>query len=114
LTSPTRRSVSVDNQSGIVLPNDDGIERFSDQAANRAAEKGHELASHHSITSSARSKVNVGNSMPIALAVLRGTTNSYLFGCYIGISPPAFDTCPLSKPHPQSGSKNAAPVTPLE
>src|ERR1700730_7735132 len=36
LTSPTQRSVAVDNQSGIVLPNDDGIERFSDQAANRA------------------------------------------------------------------------------
>ncbi len=31
-----RRSVAVDDQSGIVLPNDDGIERFSDQAANRA------------------------------------------------------------------------------
>src|SRR6202048_2115333 len=31
-----RRSVAVDNQSGIVLLNDDGIERFSDQAANRA------------------------------------------------------------------------------
>ena len=32
----SRRSVVVDNQSKIVLPNDDGIERFSDQAANRA------------------------------------------------------------------------------
>src|SRR6266545_5492284 len=29
---------------------------------------------HHSITSSARSRIDVGNSMPIALAVLRFTT----------------------------------------
>jgi hypothetical protein len=31
-----RRERSKNNQSGIVLPNDDGIERFSDQEANRA------------------------------------------------------------------------------
>jgi hypothetical protein len=41
----------------------------------------------HSITSSARNKIAVGNSMPIALAVLRFTANSNLFGCSIRMSP---------------------------
>jgi hypothetical protein len=45
------------------------------------------VAPLHSITSSARNKIDVGNSMPIALAVLRFTTSSNLLGCSIGISP---------------------------
>ena len=35
----------------------------------------------YSITSSARSRIDVGSSTPIALAVLRLTTSSNLFGC---------------------------------
>src|SRR6476646_7801310 len=41
----------------------------------------------HSITSSARRRSDVGNSMPIAFAVLRLTTSSYLTGCSTGRSP---------------------------
>src|SRR5262249_7218880 len=46
-----------------------------------------ERAPFHSITSSARNKIAVGTSIPTALAVLRFTTNSNLFGCSIGMSP---------------------------
>ncbi len=42
--------------------------------SRRAADERDELAPFHSITSSARSRIDVGNSMPIALAVLRFTT----------------------------------------
>src|SRR5207248_7620644 len=56
----------------------------------RAAEQRDELAafelSAHSITSSARSRIAVGSSMPIALAVFRFTTISNLVGCSIGKS----------------------------
>ena len=44
-------------------------------------------AAVHSITSSARRSSDVGNSMPIAFAVLRLTTSSYLTGCSTGRSP---------------------------
>src|SRR5215472_1918940 len=40
----------------------------------------------HSITSSARSRIDVGNSMPIALAVLLLTTSSNLVGNSTGRS----------------------------
>ena len=40
----------------------------------------------YSMTSSARNKIEVDNSMPIALAVFTFTTNSNRFGCSIGIS----------------------------
>src|SRR3954471_2825240 len=40
----------------------------------------------HSITSSARKRSAVGISMPIAFAVFRFMTNSYLVGCSIGRS----------------------------
>jgi hypothetical protein len=50
------------------------------------AEQREELASPHSITSSARSSIAVGISMPIALAVFRFTINSYVVGCSIGRS----------------------------
>src|SRR6516164_6334873 len=43
-------------------------------------------ASHHSITSSARSRIAVGSSMPIALAVLRLTTSSNFVACSTGSS----------------------------
>src|SRR5262245_47115447 len=52
----------------------------------RAAEQRDELAALHSITSSARSRRDVGISTPIALAVLRLITNSNLVGCSIGRS----------------------------
>ena len=41
---------------------------------------------HHSITSSARSRIAVGSSMPIVLAVFRFTTISNFVGCSIGKS----------------------------
>src|SRR6266540_3669528 len=46
-----------------------------------AAESQDELAAFHSITSSARKRTAVGNSMPMAVAVLRLTTNWYFVGC---------------------------------
>src|SRR5262249_46273132 len=55
--------------------------------SRRAAAQRAELAPpDHSITSSARNRIEVGISMPIALAVLRFTTNSNLLGCSIGRS----------------------------
>src|SRR2546425_7156698 len=53
----------------------------------RAAEKGDELASLHSITSSARSKNDSGIVRPSALAVVRFMTRSNLVGCSTGMSP---------------------------
>src|SRR5439155_15321588 len=56
----------------------------------RAAEQRDELAPlyrcNHSITWSARSRIDVGNSMPIALAVLRLMTSSNLVGNSTGRS----------------------------
>ena len=53
----------------------------------RSAEQRDELAAlHHSITSSARRRIEVGISMPIALAVFRFTTISNFVGCSIGKS----------------------------
>src|SRR5262249_30732530 len=51
-----------------------------------AAEHCDELASFHSITSSARASSVGGNSRPSALAVLRLMTRSYLIGCCTGRS----------------------------
>src|SRR2546430_14243213 len=44
------------------------------------------LASRHSITSLARNRIDVGSSMPIALAVLRLTTSSNFVACSTGRS----------------------------
>src|SRR5262249_23462600 len=52
----------------------------------RAAEKGDELASLHSITSSARSRNDSGMARPIALAVLRLTTSWNFVGYCTGRS----------------------------
>src|SRR5215469_9201739 len=52
----------------------------------RAAEKRDELAPFHSITSSARTRIPVGNSMPIALATLRLITSSNFDACSTGRS----------------------------
>src|SRR5207244_8241888 len=52
----------------------------------RAAEKRDELAADHSITSSARNRIDVGTVTPSDLAVLRLTTNSNLVGCSTGKS----------------------------
>src|SRR5262249_46345856 len=51
-----------------------------------AAEERDEGAPSHSITSSARSKIAVGNSTPIARAVLRLTTSSKFEACSTGRS----------------------------
>src|SRR5262249_38410511 len=53
---------------------------------SRAAEQRDERAALHSITSSARSNIDVGILMPIVLAVWRFTTSSNLVGCSIGKS----------------------------
>src|SRR5262249_12105333 len=52
----------------------------------RAAEQRDEFAPIHSITSSARASSVAGISSPIALAVLRLITRSYLVGCSTGRS----------------------------
>src|SRR6516162_4829530 len=52
----------------------------------RAAEKRDEFAALHSITSSARNKIDVGTDTPIALAVFKLSTNSKLVGCSTGRS----------------------------
>src|SRR5215468_3758971 len=52
----------------------------------RAAEQRDELASLHSITSSARASSVGGTSRPSALAVLRLITNSYFVGAWTGRS----------------------------
>ena len=57
-----------------------------ERPCHRTAEQRDELAPLHSITSSARSSIAVGNSMPIALAVLRLTTNSNFVACSTGRS----------------------------
>src|SRR5262245_50703297 len=50
-----------------------------------ATEQSDELAApHHSITRSARSRIDVGNSIPIALAVMRLTISSNFVGCSTG------------------------------
>src|SRR5262249_5101096 len=55
--------------------------------SDRAPEPRDELPPSHSITSSARSKNDSGMVRPIALAVLRFTTSSYLVGNWTGSSP---------------------------
>src|SRR5258706_3589182 len=52
----------------------------------RAAEQGDELAPIHSITSSARSRIDVGSVTPIALAVFRLSANSKFVACSTGRS----------------------------
>src|SRR6266446_5429339 len=52
----------------------------------RAAEQGDELAPFHSITSSARSRIDVGSVTPIALAVFRLSANSKFAACSTGRS----------------------------
>src|SRR5262249_169325 len=57
-----------------------------DRPRSRAAEQRDELASPHSITSSARASSVGGTVRPSALAVVRFTTKSNLVGCSTGIS----------------------------
>src|SRR5262249_23278554 len=54
--------------------------------SRRAAEKRDQLAAVHSITSSARASTLAGISKPVALAVLRLITSSYLVGACTGSS----------------------------
>src|SRR5262245_48098038 len=58
-----------------------------ERPSRRAAEQCDELAPSHSITSSARSRIDVGNSTPSALAVLRLMTSSNFVACSTGKSP---------------------------
>src|SRR5262245_17460610 len=51
-----------------------------------ADERDETAAPNHSITSSARKRIDVGSSMPIALAVLRLTTSSNFVACSTGRS----------------------------
>src|ERR1700704_298119 len=53
----------------------------------RAADCGYKIAASHSITSSARARIDGGIASPSALAVLRLTISSNLVGCSIGKSP---------------------------
>src|SRR5258707_11779429 len=53
---------------------------------SRAAEQRDELAPPHSITSSARSRIDVGSVTPIALAVFRLSANSKFVACSTGRS----------------------------
>src|SRR5262249_55266741 len=48
-------------------------DRPRNRTCRRAAEQGYELAPFHSITSSARSRIDVGMSIPMARAILRLT-----------------------------------------
>src|SRR5262249_2016273 len=52
----------------------------------RAAEERHQCAAIHSITLSARSRIAVGSSTPMALAVFRLTTSSNFEACSTGRS----------------------------
>src|SRR5262249_1463228 len=58
----------------------------SERPRGRAAEKRHELAPFHSITSSARASSVGGISRPSILAVFRLMTSSYLVGACTGRS----------------------------
>src|SRR5262249_49546304 len=62
-----------------------GLRSTLDYAA-APPKKRDELAAPHSITSSARSRIDVGNSTPISLAVLRLTISSNFVGCSTGRS----------------------------
>src|SRR3974390_159509 len=55
-------------------------------SSRRTADKRDELASFHSMTSSARASSEGGTVRPSALAVLRLITSSYLVGACTGIS----------------------------
>src|SRR5262249_25861116 len=57
-----------------------------DRPSRRAADQRHEIASCHSITSSARASTVGGISRPSAFAVLRLITSSYLVGAWTGRS----------------------------
>src|SRR5215472_379000 len=53
---------------------------------HRTGQQEHEFATFHSITSSARTRIDGGTVMPSALAVLRLTTSSNVVGCCTGRS----------------------------
>ncbi len=53
---------------------------------HRAAQQEHQLAAPHSMTSSARARIDCGTVRPSALAVLRLTTSSNVVGCSTGRS----------------------------
>src|SRR5262245_34113163 len=57
-----------------------------ERPSRRAAEQRDEFAAFHSITSSARTRIDVGTSRPSALAVLRLMISSTLMACWIGKS----------------------------
>src|SRR5215470_6697694 len=77
-----RAAENADNGSGLLRAQ--GLR--TDDRCRRAAEQRDELATSHSITSSARNKIDVGTDTSIALAVFKLSTNSKLVGCSTGRS----------------------------
>src|SRR5437763_4547250 len=77
----------------------------------RAAKQRDELASRHSITSSARCCRNQGTSRPSALAVLRLITSSNFVGCSTGISA-GFPPCKILTTNAAARRKESGPSAP--
>src|SRR5262249_37395554 len=71
---------------GVLTVAHDDRDRTGGLLGGRAAEKRHELAAFHSITSSARASSVGGTSRPSAFAVVRLITRSNLVGCSTGMS----------------------------
>src|SRR5207253_5816411 len=75
---------------GLQHPNSVTLRRLlrvrRERPRHRATDKSDELASLHSITSSARASSVGGTSMPSAFAVLRLIASSNLVGCWTGSS----------------------------
>src|SRR6516162_3766044 len=78
---PTRSRAEKPDRRQLLLP-----ARRERPRRRRAAEQRDELATSHSITSSARASIVVGTSRPSALAVLRFIINSNLVGACTGSS----------------------------
>ena len=82
-----RHARQVQEQTGNVCV---GPREVGDEAAGRVGRPGQEQEknlSAYSITRSARTRKDCGNTNPIALAVFRFRTSSNLVGCSIGRSP---------------------------
>src|SRR5262245_22916687 len=73
------------NDLKIQVVRHDGIPQFTPSEV-RAAEQRDDLAARHSITSSARSRIGVGNTIPSLFAVLRLITSSNFVGNSAGTS----------------------------
>src|SRR6516225_8375032 len=76
-----RGAVEVADDRHCLLLRANGTRR-----GHRAAEQQHHLAARHSMTSSARARIDGGTVRPSACAVFRLTTSSNLVGCWTGRS----------------------------